>query len=102
MMKQVEEDFQKKEMAKREQVIQGLKEQEEKAESEQAKEEFRADRERLEAAPKPVLPGFGMMDFNKMGLSDPRLVRWGVAELVTGMVLNILLLVSGIGLTTVS
>ncbi|MDR3635261.1 MAG: hypothetical protein P4L84_15765 [Isosphaeraceae bacterium] len=38
------------------------------------------------------------MDLGKMGLDDPKFVGWMVADVVTGLILNVLMLVSGVAL----
>lgn len=59
--------------------------------------EIAGERLRVEARPDPTAAA-GMMDLNKMGMNDPALIRWTWTEVLSGLVLNAMLLASGIGL----
>ena len=77
--------------ADRQARIEELKQLENEAETDQEKEDFQTQREDLEAQPLPK--GF----FPKWE-SDIRMIAYGWADLVSCLLLNILLLIAGIGL----
>jgi hypothetical protein len=62
------------------------------------KAEIAAERKLIETRQDPTITQLNMMDLNKMGLNDPTNIAWSWAEVVSGLVLNALLLASGIGL----
>lgn len=69
---------------------------EEAAETDEEKDAIKQERARIEAR-----PAFNMnagMDFRKMGLTDRRFVRYMWTDLTTMLVLNVLMIASGIGL----
>jgi hypothetical protein len=76
--------------------LQVLDEQEAAATTVEEKALVKARREELEKRPPSALPA--SMDFNKMGLTDPVSVTWSWAEVLSGIVVNVLMLISGIGL----
>jgi hypothetical protein len=66
------------------------------AQTDSEKESLEKKRQEIESRPKPVMaPG---MDFNKMGLDDPKLKIYGWVDSLTALVLNVVMLVAGIGL----
>lgn len=67
-----------------------------KADTPEKKAEIAALRKEVESAPDPDFTG--MMDISKMGMTDPVTVGWAWVEIVTGLVLNTLMLLSGVGL----
>jgi hypothetical protein len=71
-------------------------EQEKAAKTEQEKIQATARRMELESRPKTTIPG--TMDFNRMGFGDPGFVAFSWTEVITSIVLNIMMLASGIGL----
>ena len=71
-----------------------LKEQEEATENEEEKAQLAAQRKTLEAQPPADVPIADMM----AAYRDPKLIGYLVADSITGLVLNALLLASGIGL----
>lgn len=50
---------------------------------------------RLESSPAPQMPS---MTIGMKSMSDPRVVAYGVTEVATGLILNVLMLVGGVGL----
>jgi len=67
------------------------------AKTDEEKEAVRAQRREVELRPKTVMPG-GTIDISKMGLSDPKVVSYYWVDLLTGMLLNLGMLIAGIGL----
>lgn len=56
-----------------------------------------ADRRKaVDERPAAGIPG--MVDFNKMGFDDPTVIGWTWAEVVSGLILNVMMMVSGVGL----
>lgn len=77
--------------------LEALAEEEKSAETEEAKIKLAKERQQLEdALNRPSIAP--TMNFDKMGLNDPKLVGYMWAEVGTGIILNVLLIVSGIGL----
>ena len=66
------------------------------AKTDKEKAELEARKKEIETRPKIIMPG--MMDFSKMGLDDPKLVGWTWTEVISGLVLNALMVASGVGL----
>jgi hypothetical protein len=75
--------------------LQALDEEEKQAKTEEQKDEIAARRKEVESRPKA---SFGSMNWMTMGLTDPTILALLWTELLTGVVLNALLLASGIGL----
>src|SRR5205823_4481251 len=73
-----------------------LAEDEKKAKTEQEKIEVAARRIEIENRPKGMLPA--TVDFTQMGLASPEFIIFCWTEILTGLTLNVMLLVSGIGL----
>ncbi len=83
--------------AQRESKIAELKTKEDAAKTKEEKAELKQERAALEAAVEPDLSG--IMDFNELtGLSDRRVFVYYVAEIAAGVLLNILMIVAGLGL----
>lgn len=80
----------------RAQAISALEAEEESAKTPEEKAEVEARRRDLESRPKVVMPN--MMDLQKLGMTDSKLISWSMAEVVSGLILNVMLLASGIGL----
>jgi hypothetical protein len=81
---------------KRQADLKAIEEQEQAAETEAEKQELEAERQAVEGRTKSVvMPTF---DFNKLRFSDPRLTAYTWVDVITGIVLNVLMLVGGIGL----
>jgi hypothetical protein len=76
--------------------LKALAEDEEKAKTEQEKIEVAARRIELENRPKGMLPA--TVDFTQMGMSSPEFLAFSWTEILTGLALNVMMLVSGIGL----
>lgn len=83
--------------ARRDAEIQALRVQEEKAETAEEKAKARADRIATESLPLPN-PPMAMVDVSAYGLDDPRVRIHYAVEGVTCLLVNMLLLISGIGL----
>jgi hypothetical protein len=77
-------------------ALDAVEEQLKEAKTDKEKEALEARKREIEARPNFVMPG--MMDISKMGLDDPTLVGWTWSEVISGLVLNVLMLVSGVGL----
>jgi len=74
--------------------LQDLRDQEAAAETDEDKEFYKSQREALQANP-PVVPDMsGMMDFGK----DPRVIGYGIVDVLSGLLLNVLLITAGAGL----
>lgn len=73
-----------------------LAEKEKKAETAEQKIEIAAERKAIET--RPLSPMTGAMDVNRVTMGDKSFIRYSWADVVTGIVLNVLLLASGIGL----
>lgn len=76
--------------------LDALTEKEAQAKTSAEKSEIAAQRVAINARPRAMIQG--AMDLNKMGLSDPNFIRWSWAEVLTGLILNVLMLASGLGL----
>jgi hypothetical protein len=100
MMAQVEK-AQAVEKAEREAKLAELKRQEDAAKTKEEKETFKTEREDLEKRVEPVVPDLGDMTGFSM-YSDPRLAIFYFTEVIAGIVLNILMVISGIGLLGLS
>ncbi len=70
------------------------------ATTDQEKAAIVAERAVIEAR-RPATVPFGM-DWERMGLTDPKLIAWSWAELLTALLLNGLMLASGVGLVSLS
>ena len=92
MVKKAEAEAEKKRAAD----IKALEDAEEAAETESEKQALQEQRKAIEARPKVEIPM--AMDFNKLGLNDPKFVAYYGVELTTALVLNVLMIVAGIGL----
>jgi hypothetical protein len=66
------------------------------AKTEQEKIQAEARRLEIESRPKAIMPG--MVDFNKFVYSDPIVISWFWTELVSSLILNVVMLVAGVGL----
>jgi hypothetical protein len=95
-VEKVQKELLEKERADRKLVLEGLDEEEQAAETDEAKAEVREKRKRFEAespTTKPVPMDFGMKMLEGTGVR-----RYVWAEFLSGLLLNLLLLTSGIGL----
>jgi hypothetical protein len=90
---------QQEELARREAKnkveIEALKQQEKAAETEADKEQIRAARAALEASGKTPIIDLG---FNNYGFDDPRVMGHFVLDASSGMLLNLVMVISGFGL----
>lgn len=82
--------------ARRKAEVEDLEQQEADAQTEAAKAAIRARREAILAT--PLMPPSPELPTSKMGLDDPRLIAHFAADSVTGILLNLLMFVGGIGL----
>jgi len=89
----VQDQFQQR----RDAEIQALRVQEEKAETAEEKARARADRIAAESQPLPN-PPMPMADLSMYGLDDPRVRTHYAVEGATCLLVNLLMLISGIGL----
>jgi hypothetical protein len=92
MMAAQQQQFQKMQEAERAQKLQELQEREKAAADENEKAAIQAQQKALKALPVPKMPD--MAKFTQ----DADLQTYIIADVVTGLLLNILLIVSGIGL----
>jgi hypothetical protein len=76
--------------------LDALADQEKLAKTDAEKAEIEAKRKELEA--KPNVNPAGMMDFSKLGMDDPQIIKWSMIEVITGVILNVMMLAAGIGL----
>jgi hypothetical protein len=76
--------------------LENLAQREQAATTEAGKAQIRSERQALLARPAP--PATPKMDFMTGGLKDPRVVGHYAVDLGSGMILNILMLATGIGL----
>src|SRR3954452_25454004 len=85
------------EVEKRKQAdLKAVEEEAKTATTDVEKQSLEARRREIEARPKvQMAPG---MDFNKMGMNDPKLRFYGWADALSAVVLNVAMLASGIGL----
>lgn len=93
MQQQVQQELNQSE-AKRKKEIATLDEQEKAATTEQEKATIKSAREALESQTRPVVPQF---DYSAT-MRDPRILGFGIGDVVTGLLLNLLMLASGVGL----
>jgi hypothetical protein len=97
IMAQQQQQFKGAMEAARQQQIQRLKDEEKAAKSDKEKAEVEARRKKLEARPEAKMP-----DFSKMyGTDEPRVIGYWITDLASGVVLNLLMLIAGIGLVAV-
>jgi hypothetical protein len=88
---------QEAEKAKRDAQIADLKHREDTAKTEEEKASIKAERAAVEATPQPDLSG--MSDLTGLNVySDPRLAVYYFSEVGAGILLNILMIISGAGL----
>ena len=92
MMGMQQQQFQQAMQAERQQLLLQLQEREKASKDEKEKAELRGKQKALEAQPLPKMP-----DFNKFA-QDMQHQGFMIADVVTGFVLNVLMLVSGIAL----
>jgi hypothetical protein len=79
--------------AERAAALQKLDQQEKAAKSDEEKAQLQARRKAVAAQPVPKIP-----DFTKIWTGDQRLIAYFVSDITSGLLLNILLFISGIGL----
>jgi hypothetical protein len=83
--------------AQRQQQLQRLKDQEKAAKTAQEKAKLQAEQKRIEAQPLPEMP-----DFTKMyAMDEPHVMRFWTVEILSGLILNVLMLIAGIGLVAI-
>ena len=95
-MAKVQEDAKKQVEQQRKDRLAALDEDAKTAKTEQEKKEI--ETRRLEIENKPGIPVTPMLDLSDMGLDDPKVLGWWWTELGTGIVVNLMMLASGIGL----
>lgn len=91
-----QQQVQAKQQAKNDAEVQRLEEDEAKATTEREKTSIRAKRDAVQKRPKIVLAG--QFDLAAAGFNVMRLRMFAVTEFVTGTLLNLMLLASGIGM----
>jgi hypothetical protein len=95
-MIQIQKKAEADEDARRKAELKAVDDAIEAAETEAAKKELQEERKAIEARPKIMItPG---MDWTQMGFNDRPFLIYSWVEVVTGLLLNVLLIVSGIGL----
>jgi hypothetical protein len=94
-MDQVTKEAQKKIDEQKKQELAALQEEAKAAKTEQEKSDLEARRKEIES--RPNFATVGTMDFSKF-MSDPLLIGWYWVEILTGLLLNGLMMASGIGL----
>lgn len=82
--------------ASRKAALEALDRQEKSAKTAEEKVEIAARRKEVESRPKIL--AMGTMDINQMGFSDPQFIAWCWSDVVSSLVLNVMLLSSGVGL----
>jgi hypothetical protein len=93
---QVMQQMKDGQVAQRAAQVRQLEEQEEAAETEEEKQTIRDKRTALESTPAPMIP---TVDMSKMyGLNDSRTIAYWLAEMLSGVILNVLMVISGVGL----
>jgi hypothetical protein len=80
--------------AARQQQIKSLTGQERAAKTAEDKAAIRAKRQALEAQPTPALPNMAHV----MGQDDPRIWAYSLADIITTVILNVAMIVAGVGL----
>ena len=95
-MSKLQTDLKDQVEKKRTEQLASLDAEEKAATTEKEKQEIAARRKEIEE--KPVVPVTPMMDLSDMGMDNPTLIAWSWAELISGLVVNLMLLASGIGL----
>jgi hypothetical protein len=96
MVVQIEQQ-QTKSKAERDAKVAGLKVKEEAAKTQEEKDTLKDEREALESNVEPDLSTFNeMMGFNVF--SDIRLAIYSFSEMISGMILNVLMVIAGVGL----
>jgi hypothetical protein len=97
VMAQQQQQFQAIFVQARQKQIEQLKGLEKTAKTDKEKADVQARLKKLQDAPEPKTP-----DFTKMyAMDDKRVVGYWIADIASGLVLNLLMLVSGIGLVAV-
>jgi hypothetical protein len=82
--------------AQRAAQVRQLEEQEEAAQTEEEKQSIRDQRTTLQSTPIPTMPN---IDMSKMyGMNDPRVIVYWLVDMLSGVLLNVLLIISGLGL----
>lgn len=98
MMKAQQRQVQAQFEAQRQARIDNLRKQEQATEDAKEKQALRAQRNDLEARPIPEMP-----DMTKMwGANQPLVIGYGLTDITTALVLNLAMIVSGIGLVRLS
>jgi hypothetical protein len=92
MQKKAEADLRKEQEVQ----LKELDEAEKAVVAEAEKEALKEQRKTLEARPQVAMPM--TMDFDKLGMNTPRVRAYYWTEIVTGLLLNVLMIVSGIGM----
>jgi hypothetical protein len=94
-MGQVQQSVEAKAEAQRKAALAALDEKAKAAKTDQEKAEIEALRKDLEARPRPVVP---MIDFSRMFSESPVVLAWYWVEILSGLTVNVMMLVAGIGL----
>lgn len=94
MMQAQQQQFDQQMAAERQKQLADLRQQEKQAKSDEERQPIVARRKHLEAQPLPKMPNMGDMS----GLSDPWIRGFYAGDLGSGLLMNILMIVAGIGL----
>jgi hypothetical protein len=93
---QVQQNVEVKAKERRSAELKDLEEQEKTAPTEQEKAEAAARRKAVLESPQPAMPK--AMNLKAMGLADKKVVAYYAVDFASGIVVNLLMLVAGIGL----
>jgi hypothetical protein len=96
MLTQVTEQAERQGELARKAELDAADEQEKAAKTDKEKIEAAARRLEIERRPKSTIPV--TVDFTKMGFADPQFIAWTWVDVLSGIVLNLMMIASGIGL----
>jgi hypothetical protein len=93
----MQQQFQASQVAERTAALDQLKQALEAAEADDEKQRIQAEIDALEATPMAVMPA--MPDMTKMyGMNNPRVIGFSSVDMLSSILLNVVLIVSGVGL----
>jgi hypothetical protein len=95
-MDQIQKNVEVKAKESRAAELRDLEEREKSAPNAQEKAEIEAQRKAVLDRPQPVMPK--TMDLKAMGLGDSRVITFYTVDILSGLIMNLLLLSAGIGL----
>jgi hypothetical protein len=96
---QAQKTVEAKQQAQRKAVIDDLVAQEKAAKTEEDKTILRERRKAIESEPEPP-SATAIMDLSTMGMKNPKFMGYLWADMLTGIAVNVVMLISGIGLVT--